>query len=112
MAMGEGERLVLVWLKRAGAAAALAGVAACVGTTAEGERLTEMPTFQVGYNDGCVTANEENKSFSTKTARDDYLFDNDEAYRAGWRQGYLECRSRRRDADNGGRILGERGDDF
>lgn len=70
--------------------------------------LREMPSFQVGYGDGCATSNEEDKSFSTKSERDAYAFDNDEAYRAGWRQGYLECNNRTPDAIDGGRILGER----
>jgi hypothetical protein len=70
--------------------------------------LREMPSFHVGYNDGCLTANEEDKSFSTKTARDKEAFETDEAYRAGWRQGYLECNTGTPDAIDGGRILGER----
>lgn len=72
------------------------------------QQLRESPSFQVGYGDGCLTAGEEDKSFSTKSARDAYAFENDKAYRAGWRQGYLECSNRTRDAVDGGRILGER----
>jgi len=70
-------------------------------------QLREAPGFQAGYGDGCLTASEEDKSFSTKKSRDAYAFDNDEAYRAGWRQGYLECSTRHPDLKDGGRILGE-----
>ncbi len=70
--------------------------------------LREQPSFHVGFADGCTTSNEEDKSFSTKSARDKYAFENDEAYRAGWRQGWLECNERTPDAIDGGRILGER----
>ncbi|GAB4527303.1 MAG: hypothetical protein Kow00133_16190 [Amphiplicatus sp.] len=73
----------------------------------EALRLSEEPTYQAGYGDGCLTSTEEDKSFSTKRARDDYLFDNDRAYRAGWRQGYLQCGGRASDPDDGGRILGQ-----
>ncbi len=71
--------------------------------------LREQPGFHAGFADGCETSNEEDKSFSTKSVRDKYAFDNDEAYRAGWRQGWLECGDARTpDAIDGGRILGER----
>lgn len=73
------------------------------------QALRESPSFQVGYGDGCLTAGEEDKSFSTKSARDAYAFENDAAYRAGWRLGYLECGANRTpDVSDGGRILGER----
>ena len=71
--------------------------------------LREQPSFHVGFGDGCATSREEDKSFSTKSTRDKHAFDNDEAYRAGWRQGWLECgNARTPDAIDGGRILGER----
>jgi hypothetical protein len=76
----------------------------------EGMRLSEEPSFQAGYGDGCVTANEQDKSFSTKRARDEYLFESDRAYRAGWRQGYLQCGGERHDESDGGLILGEEGE--
>ena len=88
-------------------ACASALIAGCVSTP-ELDALRESPSFQVGYGDGCLTSSEEDKSFSTKNARDAYAFENDQAYRAGWRQGYLECESRVPDAKDGGRILGER----
>jgi hypothetical protein len=96
--------LVAVRLTPAAAALMLAGCASSADMLA----LREAPGFQAGYGDGCVTATEEDKSFSTKTTRDAYAFDNDEAYRAGWRQGYLECSNQTPEAKDGGRILGER----
>ena len=82
-------------------------LSACA-TSADIEALREYPGFQAGYADGCLTSTEEDKSFSTDNSRDAYAFDNDKAYRAGWRQGYLECTSRVPDQNNGGRVLGER----
>ncbi len=79
----------------------------CV-TTPDIEALRESPSFQVGFGDGCAMSSEDDKSFSSTKSRDAYAFENDPAYRAGWRQGYLECKSRVPDQNNGGRILGER----
>ncbi len=87
------------------AAGLLAAGCASGGNLAE---LRESPGFTAGYGDGCATATEEDKSFSTRTERDRYAFENDEAYRAGWRQGYLECSTQSPEASDGGRILGER----
>lgn len=89
------------------ALAALAGLAGCAATS-DHLALRDQPGFHQGYGDGCQTSNEEDKSFSTKSVRDAYAFDNDNAYRAGWRQGYLQCNTRTPDVSDGGRILGER----
>ena len=94
--------------RRAGALFLAGAAGACAGN-GELAQLRELPGYHAGYNDGCLTSNEEDKSFSTKTARDADAFENDKSYRAGWRQGYLECnRHRTPDAIDGGRILGER----
>ncbi len=90
------------------APAAITLMLAGCASTADMQALREAPGFQAGYGDGCSTATEEDKSFSTRTTRDAYAFDNDEAYRAGWRQGYLECSHQTPEAKDGGRILGER----
>lgn len=88
---------------------ALAGIgAASCASSADMAALREAPGYAAGYGDGCTTATEEDKSFSTKQERDAYAFKNDEAYRAGWRQGYLECSTQSPEAKDGGRILGER----
>ena len=73
----------------------------------EALRLADEPGYQAGYGDGCVTATERDKSFSTKRVRDEYMFDNDRAYRAGWRQGFLQCGGRTAAASDGGLILGQ-----
>ena len=82
--------------------------AGCATHSVDGTPVSELPSFHVGYGDGCTTSIEEDKSFSTDSARDEYAFNNDEAYRIGWRQGYLECNNRTPEAKDGGRILGER----
>lgn len=87
------------------AAALFAAGCASSGDLAE---LRESPAFTSGYGDGCATATEEDKSFSTRMTRDAHAFENDKAYRAGWRQGYLECANTTPEAKDGGRILGER----
>lgn len=89
------------------AAAALAAVGCA--STEETAALREQPGFLAGLSDGCVTATEENRSFSTRVERDASAFENDEAYRAGWRQGYLECETKTPRTRGGGVILGERG---
>lgn len=88
--------------------AVAAALSACA--TEDNQRLAEEPTYGRGYSDGCQTASERNKSFSTKTYRDAELFDRDEAYRAGWRHGYQNCNTRVSRSPDGGRILGEEGD--
>lgn len=86
------------------AAASLAGCASSENLAA----LKQAPGYQAGYVDGCYTATEADKSFSTKKKRDDDAFENDEAYRAGWRHGYLECQTQTPEPRDGGRITGER----
>lgn len=89
-------------------AAVFVTAAGCASYSETGERLSEQPTYQAGYGDGCATGIEEDKSFSRNKTRDSYLFDNDKAYRAGWRQGYLSCGERNRENESdGGLILGQ-----
>ena len=84
-----------------------AGLGACA-TSPDAALLAEEPSYQAGYGDGCATGVEEDKSFSRKRLRDEYLFENDRAYRAGWRQGFLSCGERNRGDDiDGGLILGQ-----
>ena len=86
---------------------AIAAGAALLASCAGDSGLSEDPNFVAGYGDGCATASEQEKSFSTKRVRDAYLFDNDRAYRSGWRQGWQQCQSPYRQVDDGGRILGQ-----
>lgn len=89
------------------AAASLIAVLLAACASDDVETLSQEPGFQAGYGDGCATATEEDKSFSTKRQRDEYLFENDRAYRAGWRQGYLQCSHRDAETHDGGLILGD-----
>lgn len=84
-------------------AAGLVLLAAC----ATDSGLSEEPSYVAGYGDGCATAHEQDKSFSTKRVRDVELFESDRAYRAGWRQGWQQCQRPFRKADDGGRVLGD-----
>lgn len=72
--------------------------------------LSEDPEYARAFGDGCATALEESKSFSTKRVADDEGFENSRAYRAGWRQGYLQCKSNDYDRNDGGRVLGNEND--
>lgn len=85
-----------------------AALSACA--TVEGEGLADDPNFPLGYGDGCQTAIERDKSFSTKTVSDAHLFESDKAYRAGWRQGFLTCGRQDSRTPDGGRILGDEND--
>ncbi len=69
--------------------AASAPLAACVSETAPDFRSS--PYFPIGYSDGCASATEESKSFSTTSIRDEAMFKDDAGYRSGWRQGHAAC---------------------
>ena len=56
------------------------------------EAVQQSGWYGKGYNDGCASAVEADKSFSAKQTKDEDLFDRDEGYRSGWRQGYMQCR--------------------
>lgn len=92
---------------RSFAALALLGLAASACASDDALKLADQPGFPAGYGDGCATATEQDKSFSTKRVRDDYMFDNDRAYAAGWRQGYLQCGGRDTSRNDGGLELGQ-----
>ena len=51
---------------------ALAGgvLAGCTTVEGDGALLSDEPSFQAGYGDGCATGVEEDKSFSRKKTRD------------------------------------------
>jgi hypothetical protein len=79
-------------------------LAACA-SDGDARLLAEDPAFSAGYGDGCATAIETDKSFSTRRSRDETAFETDRAYRAGWRQGFAQCRDDR-SRNDGGLILG------
>ncbi|WP_306250785.1 hypothetical protein [Parvularcula sp. IMCC14364] len=69
---------------------ACAALTACVSDRAPA--FEKSPLFPAGYSDGCQSAVESEKNFSTKLIRDEALFADDAGYRSGWRQGYSACR--------------------
>ena len=71
--------------------------------------LRDDPQYSAGFGDGCTTAQEEEKSFSTKRVQDAYAFETSRGYKAGWRQGYFNCQNPVRRPDDGGRVLGNEG---
>lgn len=103
--MSSGWQIVRLGLASVG----LAVLFACAtAKTEDGRPLSEEPSYIAGFGDGCATATEAEKSFSTKRVRDNEAYDNDRAYRAGWRAGLLQCERDYDDATSvGGRILGE-----
>lgn len=84
---------------------ALACVLAGLTLTASGCASPEMtqqvidgPMYPAGYADGCASAREADRSFSTKVIQDEALFKNDRSYRAGWRQGFSSCKTEKIDS--------------
>ncbi len=85
-------------------------IAICISgcATTDFAALQEEPGYIAGFSDGCATAQEAEKSFSTERVRDDIAFNDDKSYQAGWRSGLLQCDYRNDDTTSqGGRILGE-----
>ena len=68
----------------------LLSAAGCVSPTTP--EFANAPLYPAGYSDGCNSAIEGDKNFSTKLIRDEVMFEEDPGYRAGWRQGYTSCR--------------------
>ncbi len=64
-------------------------VAACAQD--EGRDLERLPAYQAGYNEGCRTAHARERAFASEVFRDDDRFEQDAAYRAGWREGSMVC---------------------
>ncbi|MEQ8747000.1 hypothetical protein [Pyruvatibacter sp.] len=64
------------------------------GCAHEADRdLSHLPGFTAGYTDGCRTAHNRERGFATKVLRDEDMFAQDAAYRAGWRDGSMTCGS-------------------
>ena len=53
--------------------------------------LQNEAEWPLGYADGCETAEQRSRLFSTRVVRDEELFESNRAYAAAWRQGYLAC---------------------
>ncbi len=94
------------YYKILGVFAAIFPMSACVSNA--GSEYVNEPGYIAGFSDGCATAREAEKSFSTKRVRNDNAFSEDKAYQVGWRAGLLQCDFRNDDKTSiGGRILGE-----
>jgi hypothetical protein len=62
------------------------------GTRAD-RNLRKQPSYHVGYDDGCASANNEGANMRRGDAvRDDSLYQSDKAYRIGWSNGHAACR--------------------
>ncbi len=53
--------------------------------------LRDSPNFSMGYNDGCTSGNTRIVGFDKTVRRKDDLYAGDEAYKAGWNEGYISC---------------------
>jgi hypothetical protein len=73
------------------------GLSACANTT--DPALLESPNYSMGYTDGCATGNQRVHGFSDTVTRNEQMFDDDEAYRVGWRDGYGSCGGSQVDTD-------------
>lgn len=60
-------------------------------STSEDRDLQRLPQYQAGYNDGCRTALDRGRGFAAEITRNKAAFDQDSAYRAGWRDGSMNC---------------------
>lgn len=48
--------------------------------------------YNVGYNEGCATANlRAARALGVKPGRDSKLYDSDQDYHDGWNKGYRKC---------------------
>ncbi|MBI1212916.1 MAG: hypothetical protein GC190_15750 [Alphaproteobacteria bacterium] len=70
------------------------------------------PDYDTGFSDGCSTGSARTPGAPvTKPTRDDRLWQDSEAYRAGWKGGYASCSpGSRGDTPGGDRDIGGRGD--
>jgi hypothetical protein len=68
-------------------AAALLSLTACATNDYE-----QDPLYDPGFQDGCATGTARTSGTpASKPVRDQQLWDQSDAYRAGWRSGYASC---------------------
>jgi len=53
--------------------------------------ITSSPDYQSGYVDGCTTAQDRQNGFGSKITRVEALFESNESYAIGWKNGYNAC---------------------
>jgi hypothetical protein len=69
-----------------------ASLSGCIFFETSGQRaMRNNPNFKVGYSDGCASASAHGTSYMGDKVRDDALFQTNQAYRAGWSNGYTVC---------------------
>jgi len=75
-------------LKTVVAAAFLALALAACGTS----KYDDDPLYDAGFGDGCATGTARSSGTpASKAVRDDDMWKESDAYRAGWKQGYAAC---------------------
>ena len=61
--------------------------------SAKDRALRNTPSFKEGYGDGCAAATTQSSNYREGPYKDQALYQSDQAYRAGWGNGYQSCRS-------------------
>jgi hypothetical protein len=80
-------------LRRAALMGLVSVVAAgCIFPSARDKALRRTPSFRAGYSDGCAAATAQGSNYREGPYRDEALYQSDEAYRAGWSNGFGTCR--------------------
>lgn len=61
-------------------------------TACGGNKFDDDPLYDAGFSDGCATGTSRTPGTPvTKPVRDQQAWDQSEAYRAGWKNGYGAC---------------------
>jgi hypothetical protein len=61
--------------------------------SAKDKALRKTPSFKEGYSDGCAAATTQSSNYREGPYKDQALYQSDQAYRAGWGNGYQTCRA-------------------
>jgi hypothetical protein len=61
--------------------------------SARDRALRNTPSFKEGYGDGCAAATTQSSNYREGPYKDQALYQSDQAYRAGWGNGYQTCRA-------------------
>ena len=69
--------------------AALLGFSACA--TPLDPEMVQSAEYQQGYSHGCATATRQTNGVQAEVVEDRDLMGHDQAYTAGWRQGFYGC---------------------
>ena len=78
------------WTVVVGSGVMVLGMAACANRVSP--EILQSASYQSGYSDGCLTGNQRtSRGFPDMVTRNDVLFEKDENYAIGWRQGFNVC---------------------